>query len=149
MLLSLLRLLPPAVEYIRGGVMFNLGYPTLTDLLTALVVIRTPLEVASLPNKSLGWWEVDTYVGLAGLAFLIYFGIFRTWSNRNRRDGEGAVHLFAPMFLVAFLSIGQVYRLINNIPLPLFELRANQFALYDRTPGCADDFGKCATAALY
>jgi hypothetical protein len=120
-LLSLVRLLPPAIEYIHGGVMFNSGFPTLTDLLTALTVIRTPLEVASLPNKSLGWWEVDTYVGLAGLAFLLYFGVYRTWSNRSRPGGQGAAHLLAPLFLVGFLSIGQVYRLISSVPLPLFD----------------------------
>ncbi len=120
-LLSLVRILPPALEYLKGGVLFNSGYPTLTDLLTALTLIRAPLEVASLPNQSLGWWEMDIYVGLAGLAFLLYFGVYRTWTNRSHPGGQGGAHLFAPMFLVGFLSIGQVYRLVASLPLPLVD----------------------------
>jgi hypothetical protein len=114
LMLSLFRLLPPAVEYLGGGKAFISGFPTVTDLFSAMVVIKYPAEALSSPFKSLGWWELDTYIGLIGLAFLIYFGVYRTW-----RKGSTTNTLLAPIAVVTFLSIGQIYSVISQLPLPL------------------------------
>ncbi len=113
-LLSLFRLLPPAVEFIGGGKGFISGFPTVTDMFTALVTIKYPAEALARPFKSLGWWEVDTYIGLTGLAFLLYFGVYRTWHRQSP-----ARTLLAPIAALTFLSIGQIYGVINRLPVPL------------------------------
>jgi hypothetical protein len=114
LLLSLFRLLPPALEFSSGGKAFISGFPTVTDLFAALVVLKYPAEALSGPFTSLGWWEVDTYVGLIGLAFLLYFGVYRTWRTKSQLQT-----LLAPIAVVTFLSIGQVYTVINRLPVPL------------------------------
>jgi len=114
LLLSLVRLLPPAIQYVGGGKAFISGFPTITDLFSALVVLKYPAEALSSPFKSLGWWEVDTYIGLIGLAFLLYFGIYQTWHK-----GSATKTLLAPIAVVTFLSIGQIYSVINHLPIPL------------------------------
>lgn len=115
-LLSLVRILPPAVEYLQGGPAFISGFISVTDLVSALAVLIHPAEALTGPFKSLPGWEVDTYVGLLGLAFLAFFGIYRTW-----RRQEALSALFAPVGLLAFLSIGKVYLPIASLPLPLVD----------------------------
>jgi hypothetical protein len=114
--LSLLRLLPPTVEFLSGGPRFISGFPSITDLLAALVVLKYPAEVASGPFKSLGWWEVDTYIGFLGLVFIACFGVFTTWRKHSRE-----LVLLAPVSLVEFLSIGRIYSFIAQLPLPLLD----------------------------
>jgi len=122
LLLSLLRLLPPAIEFVGGGKAFISGFPTVTDMFAALVVLKYPAEALSSPFKSLGWWEVDTYVGLIGLSFLLYFGVYRTW-RPGQTAGTGKQSpvraLLAPIAVLTFLSIGQIYTAINHLPVPL------------------------------
>ena len=83
-------------------------------MFAALVVLKYPAEALSGPFKSLGWWEVDTYVGLIGLAFLLYFGVYRTWRRQSPVRA-----LLAPIAVLTFLSIGKIYILINHLPIPL------------------------------
>jgi hypothetical protein len=112
--LSMFRLLPPAIEYLGAGKNFISGFPTITDLFSALIVLKYPAEALSGPFSSLGWWEVDTYIGLLGLAFILYFGIYQTWHK-----GSAAKTLLAPIAVVTFLSIGQIYSIVNHLPIPL------------------------------
>lgn len=114
LLLGLFRLLPPAVEFIGGGKDFISGFPTVADLFPAMLTLKYPAEALAGPFKSLGWWEVDAYVGLLGFAFLAFFGLYRTWERGGARRG-----LLAPIAVLTFLSIGQVYALVNRLPIPL------------------------------
>lgn len=113
-LLSLVRFLPPAVEFIGGGKVFISGFPTVLDLFSAMLVLKFPSEALSGPYKSLGWWELDTYIGLIGFAFVAFFGLFQTWRKKDARRS-----LLAPIGVLTFLSIGQVYSVINHLPIPL------------------------------
>jgi hypothetical protein len=113
-LLSLFHLLPAAVEYIGGGKAFISGFPTVADLFAGMVVLKYPAEALSGQFSSLGWWELDTYIGLLGLAFLAFFGVYQTW-----RKGSTTKALLAPIAVVTFLSIGQVYSVVNHLPIPL------------------------------
>jgi hypothetical protein len=116
LLLCLIRFLPPAIEFIGGGKIFISGFPTVTDLFSAMIAIKYPADALSSPFRSLGWWEVDSYVGLIGLVLLIYFGVYMTW-----RKGSGIKTLLAPTAVLIFLSIGQIYSLINRLPIPLLD----------------------------
>jgi hypothetical protein len=111
-LLSLVRILPPAVEFLKGGPAFISGFTSVTDMLSALVVLRAPAEALSGPFASLPGWEVDTYLGFIGAVFLVYFGIYRTW-----RSGGQAAALFAPALVLTFFSIGKIYQVISRLPL--------------------------------
>jgi len=113
-LLSLVRLLPPAVEFIGGGKEFISGFPTVLDLFSAMLVLKFPSEALADPYKSLGWWELDTYIGLLGFIFVAFFGLIQTWRKNDARRS-----LLAPIGVLTFLSIGQVYSFINRLPLPL------------------------------
>lgn len=114
MLLCLFRFLPPAIQYAGGGKGFISGFPNVTDLFSAMIVLKYPAEALSGPFKSLGYWELDSYIGLIGLAILLYFGLYRTW-----RKGSSTRTLLAPISVVVFLSIGQIYSVINHLPIPL------------------------------
>jgi hypothetical protein len=114
LLLCLFRFLPPAIEFLGGGKNFISGFPTVSDLFSAMIILKFPTEALSGRFMSLGWWEFDTYIGLIGLAFLIYFAIYQTW-----RKGSSTKTLLAPIAVVTFLSIGQIYLVINHLPIPL------------------------------
>lgn len=113
-LLSLVRLLPPAVEFIGGGKEFISGFPTVLDLFSAMLILKFPSEALAGPYKSLGWWELDTYIGLIGFIFVTFFGLVQTWRKKDARR-----NLLAPIGVLTFLSIGQVYSVINRLPIPL------------------------------
>lgn len=118
-LLSMVRILPPVLLLGQFDDEFLGGYPTLTDILASLVVVRFPeqsLEVRSM-FSTLGWWEYSLYLGLAGTAFLLAFGGYR-WL---RRRGQGALYpeLLLPIAGLALLSLGRFYRLVRLVPVPL------------------------------
>ncbi len=115
LLLCLPRILPTAVE--MGGVrrQFISGFYSLADMLEALVVLRFPHEAAVEKYASLGWWEVDTYIGLVGFT-LLAFGIWRTWKNLYSRSRP----LLLPLFLFTLLSLGRLYQPVTMLPIPLF-----------------------------
>jgi hypothetical protein len=114
LLLSLPRILPPAFEFADEGMNFISGFPTVADLFAGLVVLKHPVEALSGPYSSLGWWEIDHYVGLLGFAFLVYFGIYLTWKLEAKKRV-----LLAPGAAMAFLSVGYMYYLVNRLPIPL------------------------------
>ncbi len=113
-LLSLLRVLPPAFQFYDGGPRFISGFVTLTDMLAGLVVLKPPAQASTPALPSLGWWEVDMYVGITGLAFLLLFGIWFAWKREKQLRP-----LFAPLFVLTFFSVGRIYLVINSLPLPL------------------------------
>ena len=118
-LVNLFRILPPALELGRFDHGFLSGYPTLVDLFNALAVLRGPAEAASFrpAGSPLGWWEYDLYVGLAGLLFLLGFGLVA--GLRRRGEPGGLRPLLLPLLAITILSIGQMYAPLANSPIPL------------------------------
>jgi hypothetical protein len=101
------------------------GYISLTELAEALLRIVPPSKASKLvTGLPLGWWELDVFLGVLGLAFVIYFGIIRVWvreEETHRRPGL-PVPLGLSLLVLAVFSIGYIYWPINYIPLPLFNL---------------------------
>jgi hypothetical protein len=115
--LSLGRLLPPALEAEKFDSEFLSGFISVRQLLAALIEIRTPIPSEVFdpnPLMPLGWWEIDHYVGMVGTGFLLVFGIAYAW-----REGKLNSTLAIPMFTMAFLSIGRIYRPLNLLGIPL------------------------------
>lgn len=125
-LLSAVRLLPPALELQSfrdaGFVTDVTGYPSLWHLLISLVSLRR--EVGLPPTElpaNLVWfdtrfWEFNLYVGAVGLAILAG-GVYRWLRDAQPRYRQ----LIVPLFTVAALSMGSVYRLPRFSGLPLLE----------------------------
>lgn len=119
-LLSLYRILPPALEIGKFDSAFLSGFVSVSDLLAALTTIRLPFRpsvFSESPLQPLGWWEYDHYVGALGLILVL-------WSAYaiGRRDGptDGRYRrLLLPFLIMAFLSLGRVYRPINALGVPL------------------------------
>jgi hypothetical protein len=118
-LLSMVRLLPPALELGKFDDAFLTGYPSVNDVWNGLTALRLPSEALNIRNmlNSLGWWEFDLYVGLLGAAFLVVFGLILWIRQHDRPEGYGEMLL--PIAILFVLSIGRVYQFIQAIPIPL------------------------------
>jgi hypothetical protein len=115
-LLSMIRMLPPAIEYYKGGgVHFIFGFLSISHMVDSFVVLHPPY-VLNTPSGQLGGWEVDYYLGLIGFLFIIYFGVIRNWVNEKQYR-----ILYFPMLVMAFFSLGDTYRPIFNSPIPFMD----------------------------
>lgn len=116
--LAACRLLPAAVVLFgKVEAAFISGYPSVADLLAAFVQIR-PITY---PRRgglfgTLNWWEYDLYLGYVGLVWVIGFGVLgRVKDGDARRFGM----LRGPLAVLAVLSFGDLYALVNRLGLPL------------------------------
>jgi hypothetical protein len=123
-LLSAIRLLPPALQladYQQKGI-FNAvyGYPSLAHLISAMVFIQLPMESAaryySLNVFAENFWDFNFYVGIIGLGFILYFGLYR-WLRENPPRWS---QLILPVFVLIALSIGSTYWIVRITGIPLF-----------------------------
>lgn len=118
-LLSMVRILPPALHLNAFDDEFLGGYPTLMDMLSSLVTVKFPVQALQIRSmlSPLGWWEYSLYLGLLGTLFLVIFGIYR-WVKKGFPQ-HGYPELLLPVLGVALLSLGRLYRLLRLIPIPL------------------------------
>lgn len=76
--LSAVRLFPQAlIVQSLGEHEFQGGFPSLDSVWQGLTALRSPGEQipALFSNRMLGWWELDYYLGLAGVAFVLFFTV--------------------------------------------------------------------------
>lgn len=109
-LLSLPRILPVLFLELEGprGIDFLGGYPTLWDLVRSLIYNSTP--DMGMPRQvlesSLGYWEFDSFVGIGGLLFLAFGGLWLlVWHYRNKKFP----HLLVPMAVLTIMAISDNY----------------------------------------
>jgi hypothetical protein len=112
------RLVPAAVVLFgKTEALFISGYPGVVDLAAAFVRIRpiTYPRVGGLFG-TLNWWEYDAYLGVVGLAWLLWFGValrFKGVKSRLFAVFEG------PIAILALLSFDDIYAAVNRLGLPL------------------------------
>jgi hypothetical protein len=63
-----------------------------------------------------GAWEFDYFVGVFGFAFIVFFGMVRTWLNEKPYRS-----LFFAMIVLALFSFGDLYKPLFNSPLPFLD----------------------------
>jgi len=116
--LSACRLVPAAVVLLgKVEAVFISGYPSVADLLAAFVRIR-PITY---PRQggffgTLNWWEFDLYLGVAGLLWLLWFGVAARIKGPEARP---FAVLNGPLAILALLSMDDLYAVINRLGLPL------------------------------
>jgi hypothetical protein len=115
--LAACRLVPAAFLMNRKEQEFVSGFPSLRELALGLLAIRGAGEPhAGGAFGALGWWEYDTYVGAAALAWLVVFGLVRA---RGSGSPAGHAALDAPVALLALLALGDLYAPLNASGIPL------------------------------
>jgi hypothetical protein len=126
--LSAVRLLPPVLELqsfrAAGFVTDVVGYPSVWHLLESLVSLRREVAVpmsalpANLRQFDQRFWEFNVYVGVAGAA-LVAYGVYQWLRAEQPRYRQ----LIVPIFTIAALSMGSIYRLprLSGVPLLLGE----------------------------
>ncbi|HTX79589.1 MAG TPA: hypothetical protein VMC62_07975 [Longilinea sp.] len=119
MFLGAIRLLPPALIYfdLRSSFPFLSGYPSLYYLGVSMVSLVNQNMAAWNFSTELGPWEYDVYVGLIGVAFLLYFGVWQ-WYKQHRSFPE-LTRLALPSLALVILSIGNVFQYFERLPIPL------------------------------
>jgi hypothetical protein len=125
-LLSAFRLLPAALSLAGRKEKFIWSYPTLRDLVDSLVTIRQQTPERLLPWGTVGWWEYDVYIGIIGLAFILWFGV----ALRFRKDPRLEIYRYQgfdlPLLIMGTLSLSYFHAFLTRIPIPL--LRSERVA---------------------
>lgn len=121
-LLSLWRLLPPALALKGITQEYKGGFASVTDLFNGLVTLQDPYRAVHPLTDifPLNAWEIDFYIGLLGLALILVFGVLLPLlKNHSKKSLQ--VQILIPSLILAALSIGQVYdRVFSLMRLPPF-----------------------------
>jgi hypothetical protein len=120
-LLGAFRFAPAAIEYRNmSSYHFVSGHRSLYDLFESFVAIKEPSEfsIGGMFGRQ-GWWEYDYYVGILGLAALIFLGLVVRWRKDWELRGREYRTLDWPLGLMALLSTSYFWAFIALLPLPL------------------------------
>lgn len=120
-LLASVRLLPPVVELERFSwvsTALPAGYPSINNLAQAMIRLVSPENVSE-PLYKFGYWELNLFVGLVGLGFIIYFGLVRWAKNLDIPPNYSGFIL--PVFGMILFSLSDTFRFVKLIPFPLFQ----------------------------
>jgi hypothetical protein len=112
------RLIPAAVVLFgKTEALFISGYPSLADLAAALVRTR-PITYPRQGGLfgTLNWWEYDAYLGVVGVAWLLWFGIVVRFLDPQARRFPAVE---GPLAVLAALSFDDLYAAINRLGIPL------------------------------
>jgi hypothetical protein len=117
--LSAFKLVPAAYTLLGRQEKFIWSYPTFRDLIDAMITIRIDSPERLRVWGNAGWWELDMYIGLIGLAILVYFGIILRFSRRADLEDVKYKALDLPVLLMALFSISYFHAFLTRLPIPL------------------------------
>ncbi len=120
-LLTAFRLLPAVLQYATIKQRFFPGYLSLTEIFAGMIADYSPYE--AIRGRPMGWWEQDMYIGLVGLVFILFFGLY-PFLRRNRN--ENMLFKYLPLYIpggfLAIFSLGYIYLPIQSLPIPFVSL---------------------------
>ncbi|MFH1314369.1 MAG: hypothetical protein ABIJ00_14220 [Candidatus Eisenbacteria bacterium] len=119
LVMSAFRLIPATFALAGKKEKFIWSYPTLRDVLDAIITIRQQAPERLRPWGTAGWWELDIYMGIIGLALIVYFGIFLRFSKREDLKDLRFKPLDLPVFIMALFSISYFHAFLTRLPIPL------------------------------
>jgi MFS family permease len=105
-LVSMMRILPPALQFVGGT-----GLESLTGFNSVLEVFQVLIN-----QSSRGYWEKTYYIGLLGFVFIFYFGIMQHWMKDERHHP-----IYLPALVMTFFSIGSMYLPFFNSGIPFLD----------------------------
>ena len=125
-MISAARLLPPVLVIpaikLSGAFEFRTGFPYIQDVFSSLLFVRSiDYRLPSLPAlwfDRTRYWEFNIYVGLAGTLIILWFGIVGWMADL--RSKKRFSQLMLPALMVFLLSVGQNYKLMMLLNIPLF-----------------------------
>ena len=130
-LLSAFRLIPAGFALAGRKERFIWSYPTLRDLIDSLITIRQQTPERLIPWGSVGWWEYDMYIGVLGLAFILWFGLVLRFSKAPDLTQRRYQAFDLPVLIMGTLSLSYFHAFLTRIPFPLLrsERVATRFAV--------------------
>lgn len=120
LLLSMFRILPPALDSGTFDVEFLSGFDSAFQLVASTVDLKLPLRSVvfrNTPLNPLGWWEMDHYIGLIGLLFVGVLGV-GLWFRRDSHSPSYR-ELAIPSIILAAFSIGRIFKPISALQIPM------------------------------
>jgi len=118
---STYRILPAAITFWGYKNPFIYGFPSFSVIWSALTSIYQSQEVIQDmrygENTSMPWWEVDHYISILGLGFLLFFGLWRRWRDTEALTNYRVLNI--PMLLIAIFSFGAIFGFVAHLSLPL------------------------------
>jgi hypothetical protein len=126
LLLSAFRLVPAVIALLGKKEKFIWSYPTVRDLLDALITIRQQTPERLRPWGTTGWWEYDIYVGILALVIIGIFGIWLRFSKRTDLQPHKYGALDLPLFIMSLFSLSYLHAFLTRLPIPL--LRSERVA---------------------
>jgi hypothetical protein len=121
---STYRILPAAITFWDYKNPFMYGFPTSSVFWSALTSIyQSPgviLDMRYSEELSMPWWEVDHYISILGLGFLLYFGLWRRWREAEALTDYRVLNI--PMLLITVFSFGAIFGYVSHLPLPLISV---------------------------
>lgn len=118
--LSAVRILPSLLILQEFDTDFLSGFTSVGEMIAGTSILIGPTRMINLSPSlinPLGWWELNYYVGILGVAFILIFGIF-LWI-KNKDQYETFSPLILPVILLLGLSIGRIYKIFHLLHIPL------------------------------
>jgi hypothetical protein len=83
------------------------------------------------PWGTVGWWEYDMYIGVVGLAFILWFGVVLRFSKAPDLAQRRYRAFDLPVLIMGTLSLSYFHAFLTRIPFPLLrsERVATRFAV--------------------
>jgi len=119
--LSAVRWLPAMFTYAgyyRSGFYSEYIFSTFVDALTTIYTYGQ-LPGLRVPPGPTGWWEFDIFIGIIGVAFIAYFGIYLRFGGNPNLDSHRFRALDFPILIFVLISFGVGYDLIRDLHIPL------------------------------
>jgi len=121
---STYRILPAAITFWGYKNPFMYGFPSLSVVWSSLTSIyQSPgviQDMKFVEGSSMPWWEVDHYISILGVGFLLYFGFWRRCRETEVLTDYRILNI--PMLLIAVFSFGAIFGYVSQLPLPLISV---------------------------
>ncbi|MCE1253254.1 MAG: hypothetical protein LWX83_06845 [Anaerolineae bacterium] len=118
-LLAAFRIFPVALIVKKVDQVFIGGFPGAWEVLKGMLELRNGTMIIdgySWPLNTVSTWEFDFYLGIAGVLFILIFGIY-CWIKYP----VVSMRFFIPLAILTLLSLGGVYQLVRLFSFPLFD----------------------------
>ncbi len=122
--LSLFRLLPGMFSLYKIQPVYITGYRSLRDVWDALTLLKMPQNeyIGGILQGYQSWWEYDMYIGVIGLAIILYCGIYWRFQKGFESTTQKFRFLDNPCLTFFILSLSYFYFLILELHLPFLRV---------------------------